>query len=387
MNFSFHVPTRIVFGVGGLSGLSEEVKRLGGSKIYIVTDKTIVQTGILEKVTSNLGSVKYEVFDRVEPEPRIEVAEEVAQGVRGSNYDIVLGVGGGSSLDMAKVAACLATNDGPAKSYVGQNLFAKKGVPSIMIPTTAGTGSEVTVTSMVTVEGHKQWINSPLLLPSTALVDPELTKTMPKSVTAATGLDALAHCVESYLSKVSNPLTEIASLEGVRLIVGNLESAYLDGSNITAREAMSLAAVMGGISLAGRAVYGHSVGYTIATRYKLPHGVSVAVPLPYIVSNSASSCAPKMQRLARAFGVESGGSTSALGVAIAEKITAIIKSVNVPTTLKAVGVSEGELQSLADECVTTYYRQNSPVAFDSHTMGQLYARMWIGDISPLPNFK
>jgi alcohol dehydrogenase class IV len=249
-----------------------------------------------------------------------------------------------------------------------------------MVPTTAGTGAELTVTSMVTVEGHKQWINSPLLLPSVAIVDPELTMSMPPGVTAATGLDALCHNAEAYLSNLASPITDSAALEGIALIVGNLERAFDLGGDRSAREAMSLGALMGGIALQARMVYGHSVGYTIATRYRLPHGVSCGLPLPYILSNYAVACAPKMKKLAGAFGVEAAGEPEALGMAVAEKARGIASHLKVPTTLKELGVPESELPSLAQECLSMYPRPNSPLVFDGKSMAQLYHRMWEGNL-------
>src|SRR2546428_4298738 len=173
MNFSYYLPTKILFGFGSLEGLAGEVEGLGGRKALLVTDKVMGKTGIVSKVSSHLDGLTYDIFDEVEPEPRIEVAEGVAQKVRSSPYDLVLGLGGGSSLDMAKLAAGLATNEGEARRFVGTGLLARRALPTIMLPTTAGTGAELTVTSMVTVEGHKRWINSPVLMPTVALVDPE----------------------------------------------------------------------------------------------------------------------------------------------------------------------------------------------------------------------
>jgi len=341
-----------------------------------VTDKVMVRTGIARKVTDSLGGVKFEVFDEVEAEPRIEVAQAVAERVRSAAYDLVVGVGGGSSMDMAKAAAGFASNPGPAESFVGNDLFAKRPIPSIMIPTTAGTGAELTVTSMVTVRGHKQWINSPLLLPSVALVDPELTMSMPPAVTAATGMDALCHNTEAYLSSLASPITDSAALEGVRLIVQNLQKAFEVGNDRQAREAMSLGALMGGIALQAKMVYGHSIGYTIATRFKLPHGVSCGLPLPYIVSNYAVACGPKMKELAEAYGVSSEGEPAALGRRVAGRARALAESIKIPTSLKAIGVTEADLGALAEECLTMYPRPNSPLVFDEKSMVQLYRRMW-----------
>ena len=380
MRFSYYLPTRLSFGFGAVGTVGMEAKGLGASKALVVTDRVMVKTGIAEEVTSRLDGVSFEVFDGVEAEPRIEVAEAVAARVRSAPFDLVIGVGGGSSMDMAKVAAGFASNEGAAKSFVGNNLFVKKPVPSIMVPTTAGTGAELTVTSMVTVEGHKSWINSPLLLPSVALVDPDLTLSMPPGVTAATGMDALCHNTEAYLSNLASPITDSAALEGVRLVVQNLERAFDSGSDRTARESMSLGALMGGIALQAKMVYAHSIGYTIATRFRLPHGVSCGLPLPYVISNYAVACAPKMKKLAEAYGVPPDDDPAKTGVAVAEKAKGIATHLKIPTTLKELGVPETDLPALAEECVRMYPRANSPLVFDSKSMGGLYRRMWEGNL-------
>jgi alcohol dehydrogenase len=379
LKFSYFLPTKLSFGFDTVRTVGAEAQALGTTKALVVTDKVMVKTGIAQRVTDNLG-IGFDVYDEVEAEPRIEVAQAVADRVRSGAYDLVVGVGGGSSMDMAKVAAGLATNKGPARAFVGNNLFSSKPLPSIMVPTTAGTGAELTVTSMVTVEGHKQWINSALLLPSVAVVDPELTMSMPPGVTAATGMDALCHNTEAYLSGLASPITDSAALEGVGVIVRSLERAYDVGTDRAAREAMSLGALMGGIALQARMVYGHSIGYTIATRFRLPHGVSCGLPLPYIISNYAVACAPKMKKLADAYGVPPVEDPAKLGVAIAERVRGMAAHLKIPTTLKELGVAESDLPGLAAECVGMYPRPNSPLVFDEKSMGQLYHRMWEGNL-------
>ena len=380
MKFSYYLPTKLSFGFGVLGDLGAEANELEVKRAMIVTDKVMVSTGIVERVRDELAGVDADVYDEVEPEPRIEVAQAVADRVREGKYDGVIGVGGGSSMDMAKVAAGFATNDGPAVSFVGNNLFQKEPLPSIMIPTTAGTGAELTVTSMVTVGGHKQWINSPLLLPTVALVDPELTVSMPPGVTAATGMDALCHNTEAYLSSLASPITDAAALDGIRLIVGNLETAYADGGNRKAREAMSLGALMGGIALQAKMVYGHSIGYTIATRFRLAHGISCGLPLPYVVASYAVACGPKMGKLGEAYGVPRGDDPNAVGAAMAEVARRMCQSVRIPTTLKELGVGEKDLPALARECLQLYPRPNSPLVFDQKSMERLYRMMWEGKL-------
>jgi len=380
LKFSYFLPTKLTFGFGAIDGIGSEAKALGASRALVVTDKVMVKTGIVRRVTERLDGVEFDVFDDVEAEPRIEVAQAVADSARSQRYNLVVGVGGGSSMDMAKVAAGFATNEGKAQSFVGNNLFRMKPLPSLMVPTTAGTGAELTVTSMVTVEGHKQWINSPLLLPSVALVDPELTMSMPPGVTAATGMDALCHNTEAYLSSLASPITDSAALEGIGLIVKNLEKAYAQPGDRLAREAMSLGALLGGIALQAKMVYGHSIGYTIATRFRLAHGVSCGLPLPYIVSNYAVASGPKMKKLAEAFEVESSGEPSALGLAVAERVKAIAINLGIPTTLRELGVAEEDLGALAEECLAVYPRPNSPLVFDVRSMTDLYRRMWEGNL-------
>ena len=380
MKFSYFLPTKLSFGFGSVNGVGAEAEDLGATRALVVTDRVMVKTGNVQKVTDRLGGIPFDVFDDVEAEPRVEVAQSVADSVRSKPYDLVIGVGGGSSMDMAKVAAGFASNEGPASSFVGSNLFSEKPIPSIMVPTTAGTGAELTVTSMVTVDGHKQWINSPLLLPSVALVDPELTLSMPPGVTAATGMDALCHNTEAYLSALASPITDSAALEGIALIVENIRRAFESGSERSARESMSLGALMGGIALQAKMVYGHSIGYTIATRFKLPHGVSCGLPLPYVISNYSVACAPKMKRLAEAFGVDPSTAPQEQGRAAAEKAREIAASIKIPTTLKEIGVAEADLGGLADECLSMYPRSNSPLVFDRKSMGRLYRRMWEGDL-------
>jgi len=379
LKFSYFLPTKLAFGFGSVEGIGVEAEWLRSTRALVVTDSVMVRTGTVQKVTDRLG-IPFEVFDEVEAEPKIEVAQAVADRARSEHYDLVVGVGGGSSMDMAKVAAGFATNEGAARSFVGNDMFPKKPLPSIMVPTTAGTGAELTVTSMVTVEGHKQWINSPLLLPTVALVDPQLTMTMPQGVTAATGMDALCHNTEAYLSGLANPITDSAALEGIALIVKNLQKAYESGNDRLARESMSLGALMGGIALQAKMVYGHSIGYTIATRFRLAHGVSCGLPLPYIISNYAVACAPKMKKLAEAYGVEQASEPEALGKEVAERAKGIASSIKIPTTLKEIGVAESELGTLADECLGLYPRPNSPLVFDRKSMVQLYHRMWEGNL-------
>jgi alcohol dehydrogenase class IV len=382
MDFAFYLPTRIVFGWGASSKVDEELSKLGSKKVLVVTDSFLAKSSLLSSLLSKLEGVQYDVYDRVAPEPSIEVAEDVAEIARKGGYDTVIGYGGGSSIDMAKIASLASRNTGRIESYVGNNLFKNKGIHSVMIPTTSGTGAELTVTSMVTISGHKQWINSPLLMPELAIVDPELTISMPPKVTASTGLDALCHNTESIFSTLSNHITESVALRGISLIARSIERAYADGNDRVARANMSIGATLGGIALQARMVYGHSIGYTVATRYNLPHGISCGIPLPYIISNYSRACAGKMHELALAFGVENSDDPVKTGTIIAERVVEILRRINVPTSFKEIGVDRASLRELAHECLELYHRPNSTLVLDLEAMVDLYERIWEGNVQP-----
>ncbi len=407
LNKELNVRTKFEFGFGALSKLDSIVEELGGTNVLIVTDSVMVKTGAVAKVAAQLRNVKSDVFDQVQPEPRLEIYQLAADKVRSGKYDLVIAVGGGSPQDIGKVTAAMATNAGDVRSYIGNNKFTADSLPTILIDTTAGTGAYLTVTSMVTADGRKQWINSPLLIPKRAIVDPELTMTMPKSVTAATGIDALCHNTEAYFSALANGATDKAALYGIRHIVPNIEKAYDNGSDKEAREAMSVGALMGGIALQAKQVYGHTFGYVIIERKPLPHGVSVGVALPYILSNySAITTFDRLKPLAEAYGInpyhenhqifrgdpahpmgssrELPKTNVELGREMAEKVVEMLKHMNLPSTLNEAGIAEADLPAFAKEVLGPLYkRTNSPLQPDENGMLKLVANMFNGDLTPI----
>ncbi len=223
---------RIIIGPGSLGRIGEEVKRLGASRVMIVTDRGLVETGIVARVEELIRSIPASVnrFDAVEADPRYEIAAQAADIAKESGADLILGIGGGSSLDIAKVAAILVTNSDPVAAYFGIDMVPKKGLPTILVPTTAGTGSEVTPIAILSdhAEKLKKGIVSPFLFPDAALLDPELTLGLPPSVTAATGMDALIHAVEAYTSKNASRMTDMFALEAMKLIFENIRTAYAE---------------------------------------------------------------------------------------------------------------------------------------------------------------
>ncbi|MBA7524277.1 Long-chain-alcohol dehydrogenase 1 [subsurface metagenome] len=234
--YAVQLPKRVVFGDGVEEKIGAEAKGLGAKKALIVTDATIEKAGLLEKVEKTLKeAVEVDVFDIVESEPTLAAAETVAGAARAAKYDLIVGVGGGSVMDMAKVASAVASNPGQAVSeFMGANKIANPSVSKILVPTTAGTGAEATPFTLIIVGGKKKAIASPYNLADVVLISPSFTATMPPRVTASTGMDAMSHAIEAFLSTGSNPLTDSFALEAIRKIADNLEVAFSHGDNLDA---------------------------------------------------------------------------------------------------------------------------------------------------------
>jgi alcohol dehydrogenase class IV len=224
-------PRKTLFGAGAVEKVADEAKMLGGKKILLVTDETVVKLKIVDKVIAPLtaGGFDVDVWDKVEPEPTMPVAEALTKYVRKKEYDSIVGLGGGSSLDMAKVAALMKVNPGEFRGYVEGTVPTKRGIPLLAIPTTSGTGSEATATLVVTHKEMKTGITHPFIMPDTALIDPSLTLSLPQRVTANTGMDALSHSIEAYMSQKNNTFADAVALQSMRLISDNLRLAYAQG--------------------------------------------------------------------------------------------------------------------------------------------------------------
>jgi alcohol dehydrogenase class IV len=276
VNSSFS-PSKIILGNGAVSCAGEEAKKLGARKALIVTDAGVVEAGLTAGVEAALRAQKiaFGVYDRVEAEPRAHNVDECAQMVRAEGYDVLIGIGGGSSLDVAKGAAIVAANQGKALDYAGTDKVPAKGLPRILIATTAGTGSEVTRTYIVTDESDniKKAIHSDFVLADVAIVDPHLTVSMPPSVTADTGLDALVHAVEAYVSVHATPFSDLAAIEAIGLIAEYLPVAYAKAGNMEARFNMSLAATLAGLAFTSGGLGAvHALSNPLGTEYRLSHG-------------------------------------------------------------------------------------------------------------------
>lgn len=332
--FSFELPTRIEYGVGCASRLSKELAILGAKKPMIVTDKGIVASGLLENITVILGEagIRYDLFDGVEPNPRDENVHRGAEMARSLQNDCLIAIGGGSSIDCAKGISIIATHGGRIQDFQGAGKVSGTPLPIITIPTTSGSGSEVTFSSVITDTERKTKfsVRSTRIAAKVAICDPELTVSMPKNLTAATGMDALTHAIEGYTANCSEPIANAVGLYAVELIFKYLRRAVAKGDDIEARAGMLTASILAAISFSHSDVAAvHCVAEAMGGMYDKPHGVCNAVCLPEIMDYSKDYCIPKYARLAAAMGLEFSSAEEGASAAV-EAVKKLSKDVGIP---------------------------------------------------------
>ncbi len=308
--FEFTLPTKIVYGCGVLQQLPDEVAKAGGTKILVITDPGIVGAGIAGKITDLLDQAgyTYTVFDGVEANPKDVNAEDGARAARQIDADCMIAVGGGSPIDCAKAIGVLLAHDAEyIKPYEGKTAATLQGPPLITIPTTSGTGSEITFSSVITdtKNQYKMTIKSPYTAATTAICDPELTLSVPRMVTATTGVDALTHAIEGFTAVNSEPIGDAAALYSIELIAQNLVRAVRDGSDLEARSNMLMASMLGGISFSHSDVASvHCIAEALGSMYDLPHGTCNAIFLPYVMEYNMDFCEGRYARVATAMGLD-----------------------------------------------------------------------------------
>ena len=350
----FSTTPRIVMGSGCVARLPEEVKRLGGASVLLVTDPGVVKAGIAARLTALLADagLGVEVFDKVEADPRYEIVEDALAALRASGADLVIGLGGGSSLDMAKITAVMARNDGPVGRYFGIDLVPSRGLPTILVPTTAGTGSEVTPIVILSDHGEKlkKGVVSPFLFPACALLDAELTLGLPPAVTAATGMDALIHAVEAYTSINATPITDMLAKEAIKRIFHNIRTAYANGVNLAARENMLRGAMLAGMAFANAGVTAvHAFAYPIGAEFHIPHGIANTIMLVPVMRFNQTGNLKRFARLAHFFGVPTDGLADRQAAAAAvTALTELAEDLRVPQHLAAYGVKEEHVPALSE---------------------------------------
>ncbi|MFP7225521.1 iron-containing alcohol dehydrogenase [Priestia filamentosa] len=351
----FRTAQTLITGRNSISKIGEEAKKLESKKAMIITDKVIQQTGLLSRVISSLEEIDLAVdtMDEVMPEPPFENLEQMMIQLEGKEYDLLIGVGGGSVLDATKVLSIMLTNQENVRDLVGIEKVQNAGIPTILVPTTAGTGSEVTYNAIFTDvrDKVKKGIVSPYLLPKVAIVDPSLTLTVPPSVTAATGMDALVHAVESYTAIRAGELTDGITLQAIKLISRSLRKAVYNGKNVQAREDMAMGSLLAGISLGNAGVGAvHALAYPLGGKFKVPHGVANSLLLPFVMKYNVVTDLEKFAEVAKALGENIEGlSLREAANCTVYALTQLAQDIEIPSSLKDVGVTAEDIPNLAEE--------------------------------------
>jgi alcohol dehydrogenase len=345
MPFIHQTTPRIHFGIGALGRLGDELKRLPGGPVLIVTDPGVLKAGIADQAVKFSGR-ECIIFSNIEPDPSIETALACAKVVREVKASVIIGVGGGSAMDTAKVASIVAHAKQPIAEMFGIELVKDAGLPLILIPTTAGTGSEVTHVAILSDEQEhlKKGIVSAKLFPAVAIVDPELTLGVPRSVTAASGMDALLHAVEAFTSKNANSFTDILAKRAMFLIAGNLRDAFEDGGNVEARSAMLEGAMLAGMAFANAGVTAvHAFAYPIGAEFHIPHGVANSIMMGPVLTFNTPGNPKKFADAGIAMGL--AASISAEGTIAFMKQLA--EDIEIPKHLADFGVRDEHIPGLA----------------------------------------
>jgi alcohol dehydrogenase class IV len=363
--FQINIPPILIIGAGAINQAGEQARWLGMKRVLIVTDPHIKKVGYADQVRKSLFDAEVDsvIYDAVTPDPTVTNVEQALYDLRKGRCEGLVAIGGGSSIDIAKAVAVMATNDGWIGDYMGYHKVPKPGLPLIAIPTTAGTGSEVTKVTVITdtKRNVKMMCLDRHFLPTAALVDYELTLSMPKSLTAAVGIDSLTHAIEAYVSKRANPYTDMVALSTIRLISKNIRTAYFEPSNRAAREAMMLAATQGGIAFSNSSVcLVHGMSRPIGAYFHVPHGLSNAMLIPAVTEFSITAAPERYSMVAKEMGENIEGLNA---MEAARKLVYALKKLNrdleVPSP-KEYGIDKSKYEQVVWDMAKAALESGSP---------------------------
>ena len=366
MQFDFHSTRSILVQRGGSAELAKITRDQGASKVLIVTDPGVLAAGLLKKTLLEFQalSIPVHIFSDVQADPPVEVINLAVKFAQECKVDCIVGFGGGSSMDVAKLVALLSLGKEKLDDIYGIGNVKGPRLPLILVPTTAGTGSEATKSSVVTVsESEKKGVLSPYLLPDIALLDAELTLGLPPQVTAATGIDAIVHAIEAFTTKhLKNPVADCLAKEALQLLSKNLHRAVFTGGDIEARENMLLGACLGGMAFTNAPVAGvHALAYPIGARFHVPHGLSNSLVLAPVMRFNLEVAHAMYAELGQIIKPGLSGSTKQQATQLVDYLGALAGELGLPTRLRDVGIAEKDIDQLAkDAMLQTRLLINSP---------------------------
>lgn len=373
-NIKFLCAPEVFAGTNSFEKIGEIARKLNGSIAFVVIDRFLSEkTDLKERTLKLLESekIKVVVYDRISSEPTTDTGNECVRIAREYKCDIVIGIGGGSSLDTAKAVAGLLTNDGLIEDYQGLDKLKQPSVPKIMVPTTAGTGSEVSFTAVFirAYEKKKAGINSKYLYPEAAILDPLLTVSLPPSITASTGMDAFCHAIESYLSKKASFVSKPVSMAAMKLIWENLPVVFEHGEDVEARENMLYASFLAGLGLANAGVTAvHSLSYPLGGMFNIPHGTSNAVLLPYVLESELPETSILIEEIGQSL---TGKKIEARD--FIKKLKEFEKSLGIPESLKELNIPQESIEELVEAAMQVKVPlENNPVSLSKQGIIKIY---------------
>jgi alcohol dehydrogenase class IV len=377
-SFLFSSPGKIIFGPGEVDKIPQEIKALGTKRPLLVTDKGVKNSGVLAKLLSPMdkAGVPYTIFDEVEPNPSVEIVEKGFALLKKESCDSLIALGGGSAIDAAKAIGVQATNPDPLRKYEGANKVVNPPPPLVAIPTTAGTGSEVTGASVITdrARRYKFSVRSPFLVPRVALLDPTLLCTLPQPVLASTGMDVFTHAYESFISPVTNPISQALAYDSMRLVSLNLRRFYANPDNLEAASNMILASTMAGVAFFnGRVGVVHAMAHPLGGYFNTPHGEANAILLPHCMEFTRIAVPDLFVRIAEAMGknARSVSAEDASKLAV-EAVWELRGDIRIPKGLKELGVTRDAFGPMAKDAVESGIHLTTPRKITYEDMVALY---------------
>ena len=375
---------KIVAGIDSIQAIKDFAVEYGVKTALIITDQGVWNTGLVEKPCKLLeeAGVKVEVINNTPPEPSTEHVTRVFEAAKKIDCQAIIGIGGGSSIDVAKITAVLLNNPQTLKELLGGAKLEKRGVPTLMIPTTAGTGAEATQNAIFLVpeEESKVGIVSSKMVPDWAILDPRLTVGLPPAITASTGMDALCHAMECYISKKANPLSDMYALRAISLISRSLRKAYQNGDDIDARHDMLLAALFGGMCIASSSTTAvHALAYPLGGKYHIPHGLSNAVLLPHVMQFNLDATVEKFRDIAQAMGLDVDGiSAEAAAQKMVDSLFSLVADlkINESLKLKERGITVADIEVMVEGAAkVTRLLNNNPKPVSREDMREIYMKL------------
>lgn len=381
-NYSLFCSSQIIGGAGSISRIDEVAASFSAKNVLIISDKGVARAGLIDhpKALLEQAGLSVRVIDDTPPEPEVGQVEAILQAAQGQSYGLVVGIGGGSAMDVAKVIAVLLESPLSLRALLNKAPIPQRGIPTLMVPTTAGTGSEATPNSILLVpeDELKVGIVSAKLVPDCVILDPELTVGLPPAITASTGMDALTHAIECYTSKKGNPFSELLALKAITLISRSIRRAFSHGSDLAARADMLLGAFYGGMCIATSSTTAvHALAYPLGGKYRIAHGISNAILLPYVMHFNKVGNEDKFRDMAQSMGLHLDGLSAAQAAdAMIDALYALNRDLQIPSNLKRWAITSADLDLLVDGAATvTRLLDNNPRPINKAQMREIYSQL------------